>query len=287
MDKNEIYGVVTLQIAQDKLDDAIKTLWSHFDNEQILLQSARLQSIKNEIISGTISFEKAEIEKNKIRKAILSLAVETKKEYSQKAKNRIFRKLKLFANLFKKEKQNRIVIFFSLLFLLHGGKLKTIGLSIAILALTLIGANYIIKQNDKLLIQTNNSVVSNSEPKNIQDSLFSILKVADDSITFLTNELKISKLEIDKLRDTILKYSTSNPSPVVIDFEDTQVYRELRGTYLNALEDLESELEELKISVVNYKPNGFSKDKKREWNEIKERINNLNSSFQNAKRKID
>ena len=159
-------------------------------------------------------------------------------------------------------------------------------MAIAVLTLTIIGANYIIKQNDKLLIQTNNSVDSKSELKNIQDSLFSILKVADDSIIFLTNELKISKLEIDKLRDSILIYSTSNPSPVAIDIEDTQAYRALRGNYLNASGDLEREFEELIISVGNYKPTGLS-SRKRDWNEIKERIYDLKSSVQDAKIRID
>lgn len=71
-------------IAQGKLDEAIKGLsqllkhTKHLD--EILLQSARHNSIKKQIRIGTVNFENAEITKNKITFALIELVNEIEEE---------------------------------------------------------------------------------------------------------------------------------------------------------------------------------------------------------------
>lgn len=71
-------------IAQGKLDEAIKGLsqllkhTKHLD--EILIQSARHNSIKKQIRTGTVNFENAEVTKNKITFALIELVNEIEEE---------------------------------------------------------------------------------------------------------------------------------------------------------------------------------------------------------------
>lgn len=67
-------------VSKNKLQEALDELKEIFDNSQtlndIIIQSSNFNAIKREIRNGTISFDVANINLNKIRIAILQLAEE-------------------------------------------------------------------------------------------------------------------------------------------------------------------------------------------------------------------
>lgn len=163
MNTISLFEKIKKLISKDRLDEALRELIVHFDDEQVLLQSARLQSLKREVLLGTISFEEIQTEKNKVRQSILSLAKELKDNYSERDKSRIISKLE-YLIIALKNKKNRLLFFLFISILLFGDSIKKAMVLLALVLLSIAGAKYYIshqaENRDNDLAQLSNFPVS-------------------------------------------------------------------------------------------------------------------------------
>ncbi len=202
MKQPEIYYKVLNSVAKDNLKNAIELLMDHFNNNQILIQSARLQALQTEINNGTISFENAGIEKNKIRKAIISLAEEIRIEYPIEIKRKISKKLNYFAILLSKKRKSKALLLLSFLILTSGDLLQKVIVAATSFTLTIAGVSFIIIYETTI---SKNAI--KQEKVLFEQRLNYIDDVCESKFDTLQNKVIRFRNDLIRVRDNAFTYS--------------------------------------------------------------------------------
>lgn len=200
--KTNLYRQIADLVAKSKIDEALRILLIHFDTQKVILQSAKFQSLKQDIIAGNVTYEQAQIEKTKVSKALLHLASEAQEEYPTEDKERISKKVNWLLSLFFKDKKRIWIPFLFFLYFTDSEKLKRLALSFALVILTIGGITYVIVDNrndSKALVQIETKFLNQSE--NTKDSLNAEIEVIKQEVDSLNQLLIKSKRELQLLVD--------------------------------------------------------------------------------------
>lgn len=224
MTKNEIYDHAKHLIALDKLEDALISLFKYFDNNQLLIQSARLSSLKSEINGGRISFQEAQLERNRIRVAVLSIAEECLAEYNSDTKDRINNKILYLKEVLDK-KRNKFFAFVLFFTIFKPDIVKRLLLGMAVFVLTAIGISFYI--NSSTTVKQNNF---GSETDEVIDNSLAVFQL-QDSIKNLIATKDSLQIKIDSLVHLISSFDKPNEKtpPMPDNIKYIELINECKG----------------------------------------------------------
>jgi hypothetical protein len=211
MNKDKIQISIKNELKEDNLNEALRLLIRYFEDDEAIVLSGRLKTLKAEVTRGIISYENQNLELNRIRQSILNIT----NDLTSKNSKYLIRKLEFLAKILLNKKKNRIAIFIAFLYFFGEKKIKIIAIFFCATILTIIGVNYYISSNDMKYIifaggngnpgSLSNPIVFRRDAMSYQ--YFSTFNFA--SIDLSNTNLEYSDLSFATLENAIINCETN------------------------------------------------------------------------------